>query len=148
VTARRQGDPDQVPAGGTPPVRMRLGRLRDATPKDWLIRFAFGAGVSALAAVISEVAGPRIGGLFLAFPAILLASLTLVAKEDGPHPAREDARGATLGAAGLVAFALTGAVLLGRVPIAVALIAATAAWALVAFGAYVVMRRYGAGGDD
>jgi hypothetical protein len=56
--------------------------------------------VSAVAGVISAVAGPRAGGVFLAFPAILLASLTLVAKEEGPARARDDARGAIFGTLG------------------------------------------------
>ncbi|MET8803359.1 hypothetical protein [Streptomyces sp. NPDC004546] len=43
--------------------------------------FFFGAGVSLLAAVVWKLFGPFIGGVFLAFPAILLASLALVAKE-------------------------------------------------------------------
>jgi hypothetical protein len=33
-----------------------------------------------------------IGGTFLAFPAILLASLTLVAEEEGGAQSRDDAR--------------------------------------------------------
>jgi hypothetical protein len=68
-------------------VRVRPGELKRTSPRDWLIRFGLGAGVSALAGVVSALAGPRIGGMFLAFPAILLASLTLVAKEDGPRQA-------------------------------------------------------------
>jgi hypothetical protein len=85
---------------------VRAAKLREPPVRDWVIRFAFGAGVSALAAIVTKVWGPATGGMFLAFPAILLASLTLVAKEEGAHRAREDARGAALGALGLVGFGI------------------------------------------
>jgi hypothetical protein len=61
------------------PVRVQPAELRDASGRDWVMRLGFGAGVSALAGIVAALAGPRVGGLFLAFPAILLASLTLVA---------------------------------------------------------------------
>ncbi|MET9079780.1 DUF3147 family protein [Streptomyces sp. NPDC004232] len=95
---------------------------------DLLVRFGFGAGVSLLAAVASKVFGPFIGGVFLAFLAILLASLTLVAKQEGVGSARDDARGAALGTIGLLAFALTTAVLLRHHSAWLALAVATAAW--------------------
>jgi hypothetical protein len=86
--------------------------------------------------------------MFLAFPAILLASLTLVAKEDGVRPARDDARGATLGTLGLIAFAAVVAVTLPGWPLWAALGAATAAWASVALGGYAIAKSAGAGGDE
>ncbi|MEU4215618.1 DUF3147 family protein [Actinoplanes sp. NPDC026623] len=102
------------------------------------MRFVFGAGVSALAGVVSEVWGPKAGGLFLAFPAILLASLTLVAKDEGPAKAREEARGAVLGAAGLIGFAVVVAVTAGRWPVWVTLVIATLAWAAISGTAYLL----------
>ncbi|MFF0249315.1 DUF3147 family protein [Streptosporangium sandarakinum] len=123
-----------------------LGRTR---PRDWLIRFAFGAGVSALAGVVATVAGPRFGGLFLAFPAILMASLTLVAKKESVRQARNEARGATFGAVGLFGFAaVTAAALAGRWPLWAALAAATAVWAVLSLGCYLLARAFGAGGDE
>jgi uncharacterized membrane protein (GlpM family) len=115
------------------------GKLRQASARDWLIRFAFGAGVSALAAVISKLAGPAVGGLFLAFPAILLASLTLVAKQEGAHRAREDARGAALGATGLIAFGLVVWATTPGWPVGLTLVAATLAWAAVSGLAYLIV---------
>jgi uncharacterized membrane protein (GlpM family) len=129
-------------------IRLSPADLKQPKTKDWLIRFAFGAGVSGIAAIVAKLFGPQIGGLLLAFPAILLASLTLVAKDDGPKQARNDARGACLGALGLIAFALVGAMMMHRWPSWAALMAATAAWAVVAFGGYVIVRRLGAGSDD
>jgi uncharacterized membrane protein (GlpM family) len=129
-------------------VRVRPGELKQTRGRDWLIRFAFGAGVSALAGIVAALAGPTVGGLFLAFPAILLASLTLVAQEDGPRLARDEARGATIGTLGLLAFAAVLVVLVGRAPIWAALLAAALAWTVVAVGGYLLARRAGAGGDD
>jgi uncharacterized membrane protein (GlpM family) len=117
----------------------RTDKLQRPPARDWVIRFAFGAGVSALAAIITKVWGPAAGGLFLAFPAILLASLTLVAKQEGAHRAREDARGAALGALGLIAF---GAVVWGTTPqwpVGLTLVVATLAWAAVSGLAYLVV---------
>ena len=116
--------------------------------KDLLIRFAFGSGVSAAAAIVSALAGPFEGGVLLAFPAILLASITLVAKEEGLRRARDDARGAAMGTLGLLAFALTAASLLPQHSAWLALGAATAAWVVVSLLAYGVARAVGRGGDE
>ncbi|TMM41414.1 MAG: DUF3147 family protein [Actinobacteria bacterium] len=129
-------------------VQVRPAELKETELRDWLIRFGFGAGVSALAGVVSALAGPLVGGLFLAFPAILLASLTLVAQEEGVRQARNEARGATFGTLGLLAFAVVLAVLVGRAPVWLALVAAVAAWTVVAVGTYLVARAAGAGGDE
>jgi uncharacterized membrane protein (GlpM family) len=129
-------------------VSADAGKLRTPPARDWLIRFAFGAGVSAVAGVVSEIAGPRVGGLFLAFPAILLASLTLVAKEEGVKKARDDARGAAFGTIGLVAFAVVVALAATRWPLWSTLTVATVAWAVIALAAYGVARAFGAGGDE
>ena len=134
--------------GASDRVEISPHQVRETHGRDWLIRFGFGAGVSALAAVVSAAFGPRLGGVFLAFPAILLASLTLVAKEEGERQSRNEARGATYGTLGLVVFAVLVAVLIGHAPVGVALVAATVARTVVALGAYYVTRRSGRGGDE
>jgi hypothetical protein len=106
--------------------------------REWFVRFAFGAGVSALAGIVSELWGPKVGGLFLAFPAILLASLTLVAKDEGAHQAREDARGAALGATGLVGFAVVVATTARQWPVWATLVTATLTWAAISGLAYLL----------
>jgi Protein of unknown function (DUF3147) len=118
------------------------GKLREPPARDWVIRFAFGAGISALAAVVTKVWGPAAGGLFLAFPAILLASLTLVAKQEGEHRAREDARGAALGALGLIGFGIVVWATTPQWPVWVTLLAATIAWAAVSGAAYLIMAAW------
>jgi len=117
-------------------------KLQKPPARDWVIRFAFGAGVSALAAIVTKVWGPTVGGLFLAFPAILLASLTLVAKEEGAHRAREDARGAALGALGLIGFGIVVWATTPQWPVWVTLLAATIAWAAVSGMAYLIMAAW------
>jgi hypothetical protein len=131
-----------------PALHCQPGKVREAKPKDWLIRFLFGAGTSATAGVIALAAGPVIGGTLLAFPAILLASLTLVAEEDGRAQARDDARGATAGALGLIGFATVGAGTYGRIPTMAVFGLVTVAWAVAGFGAYAAAWATGAGADE
>jgi hypothetical protein len=104
-------------------------------------RAAFGAAVSLVAAIIGVVFGARIGGLFLACPAILPATLTLIEQKEGKRPAEEDEHGSIAGALGLVAFAVTGALLVDRIGVVVALLGAVLAWLVVSIGAYAVAAR-------
>jgi len=100
------------------------------------VRFAFGAAVSVLAGLVSLLAGSKTGGLFLAFPAILPAALTLIEKRDGISAAISDVRGASVGAIGLALFAVTVlslAVRIGPIP---SLAVAAAVWAGTAIGGY------------
>ena len=93
----RQRDDDAISAGDSEPpensdgntVGVHPSKFREMDLSQLAVRFAFGAGVSFLAGVVSTIWGPHLGGVFLAFPAILLASLTIVAKEEGePIPLR------------------------------------------------------------
>jgi hypothetical protein len=70
-------------------------------------------------------------GLFLAFPAILPASLTLVASQDGRQSAVEEARGAILGAVGLGGFAASVWLLADKVAPGLALTVAAAVWFVI-----------------
>ena len=81
-------------------------RIKKTKPSEFLTRFIFGGVVTACAGLVTHYFGPTVGGLFLAFPAILPASLTLVERHSGREQAVEDAEGACLGAIGLAAFAL------------------------------------------
>jgi len=87
---------------------------------EYVLRFALGGLVTAFAGVLAKKIGPGFGGLFLAFPAILAASSTLVEKHErerkeqkglhgfyrGRHAAGADAAGAAMGSIGLIAFAV------------------------------------------
>ena len=134
MTAHPGGEPDEEPA------TVDLAKVRKISLRDYVVRFCFGAVVSLIAGVIGLVAGDRLSGLFLAFPAILPATLTLLEKREGTAQALSDIRGATLGAAGMIAFAITAAILLRRAPV-IALPAALIAWILASLGLHVLMRR-------
>jgi uncharacterized membrane protein (GlpM family) len=133
---------DKSGARGEDDDRIRLipRELARTRPRDLLIRFAFGAGVSALAGVVSLMAGPEVGGLFLAFPAILLASLTLIAQKEGPDQAHAEARGAVFGTVGLIGFAVVTGILAGRLAVWATLVAAAVTWVLLGLGSYLVSR--------
>ena len=102
-------------------------------PWEYCVRFLFGGAVTLGTGIIAHAWGPEIGGLFLAFPAILPASLTLVKRHDGCPPVVAGSRGACLGAVGLLGFALVASALARNAcPAALTLATATAAWAAIA----------------
>ena len=124
------------------PVGFDWSKLFQAKPSEIAIRFTFGAGIALVAAVVGMVFGARAGGLFLAFPAVLPATLTLIEKKEGTTKAWADAGGGVLGAVGLAAFAGTAVLLLRWNPVA-ALLLALLAWVIVAGGLYFLVRESG-----
>jgi phosphotransferase system glucose/maltose/N-acetylglucosamine-specific IIC component len=126
-------------------ISVHPDKLHDVRARDLLIRFAFGAATSIVAGIVTLLFGPRAGGVLLAFPALLAASLTLIEEEESPEDAREDARGAVLGAVALTVFAVVVALTVTRVLPGLALLFASLAWLVVAVGAYLTVwgRRRG-----
>lgn len=122
-------------------VRIDLGQMRNVRSRELLARFAFGAVAAALAGTVSILFGNRVGGLFLAFPAILPASITLISKKDGREKAEIDAVGATIGALSMIAFAATSLLLIGHLPIAAVETSAFVLWLAVATLVYFVGRE-------
>jgi hypothetical protein len=108
--------------------RLELGGLKKTKPSEYAVRFVFGGIVTALAGLATHAWGPVVGGLFLAFPAILPASLTLVSQHDGRRVAVDDARGGQLGSVGLIAFGAVVWAAAPRWPPAVLLALATVVW--------------------
>lgn len=106
------------------------------------IRFLFGVLVSLAAALIGLRFGPHAGGLFLAFPAILPAALTLLQRHEGKNRADANAWGSVAGAAGMVGFAIAAVATFGRVPIAACLLIATAAWVILAAPSWALVHRW------
>lgn len=115
---------------------MQPGKIREAGARALGVRFVAGALTSVAAGLVTIAFGPHVGGILLGFPAILAASLTLIAEEEDGVEAREDARGAIAGALALAAFALTVLVLVDHLPGGVTLLIAAAVWLLVAVGLY------------
>ena len=120
-------------------VEVDAKKILSIRPGEYAVRFAFGALISAVAAIVTLKFGPRAGGLFLAFPAILPATLTLIEKKDGLAQALSDLRGAAIGSVGMIAFAVVALILVRNNP-AVALGAGVAAWAIVGAALYVSFR--------
>jgi hypothetical protein len=134
-------------------IKIKLSALRQSHWYEYLLRFALGGAATAVAGAIASFYGPAIGGLFLAFPAILCASATLVEKHErkrkerlgltgrrrGTDAAALDAAGAALGGLGLVAFAMVVEELVGRLGAGV-LVLASATWLLVSIIAWRVRR--------
>lgn len=123
-------------------VRLNFTAIRRTRPKEYAVRFLFGGTVTLLAGVVAHYYGPSVGGLFLAFPAILPAGVTLIAKheerrrrnagldgkERGRLAAALDTRGAMIGCCGLFFFAFTVHALLPIRATDTALGLATLAW--------------------
>ena len=100
-------------------VRFNPSALRDIGWYQYVVRFVLGGTMTVIAGLIASRWGPVVGGLFLAFPAIFPASVTLIEKHvrerkekiglsgsrRGKEAAALDAAGAVLGSLGLAAFA-------------------------------------------
>lgn len=112
--------------------RVSPGKLRRIAAWEYVLRFAAGGAITAITGLIAKRWGPAVGGLFLAFPAILPASLTLVKQHDGRPRALEDARGSRVGTIALAGFAACATVTAARWPPVVFLPVATAVWLIVA----------------
>lgn len=124
----------------TPSIGFSLRSVREIRARDLAIRLTFGATMSAVAAVAAIVVGPRFGGLFLAFPAILPATLTLIEKQEHKKKAKDDDVGAILGATALVPFGFLGWLLLPRLGALLALLIAAVGWLLSAIALYLALR--------
>lgn len=126
-----------MPGDATP--RVDISKLREAKPKEMGARFGLGALVSVVAGIISHLAGARLGGVFLAFPAILPASLTFVQDKEGTRTADRDALGAVLGGFALVVFAVVGESMFTRQNSAVVLAVALVGWLLASCVLYALL---------
>ena len=101
-------------------VSFELSALGSTSWTSYLMRFALGGAVTVAAGLIAKAFGPAIGGLFLAFPALLCAGATLIEKRErkrkakcgfdgtlrGRRAAALDATGAMPGAIALICFAV------------------------------------------
>src|SRR5205823_168108 len=115
-------------------VEIEPKALKDSNWWEWVIRFAFGGLITLITGVIARKYGPVFGGLFLAFPAILPASATLLEQHDGQKAAGVDSFGAVMGALGLMAFGAVVWLLAAQLSPWIVLPLALVAWFLVSAG--------------
>lgn len=108
----------------------------------YAVRFVFGGCITAIAGIVATKFGPAVGGVLLAFPAILPAGATLIEKHEqekkqqkglhgtlrGRQAASIDAAGAAIGSIGLIVFALVVWRLLPQHAPWLAITDATASW--------------------
>ena len=137
-------------------IKADASKLKGLNWSQFGIRFVLGGLITAIAGILAEKFGPAIGGLFLAFPAILPASVTLVEKneqnakrekglkgdERGRAAAMLDAYGAALGSLALLPFAALVWLLVTRYPAWLVLPGATAVWIASAVAAWTIARRW------
>jgi hypothetical protein len=131
-----------------------LSSFREGRPYEYLVRFALGGVATVLTGLISSHYGASIGGLFLALPVNFCASATLIEKHEirrkkeaglngrrrGQEAAALDAAGATLGALGMLAFALVF-FLLVKASVFVAFVASSIVWLVISMTAWYAPRR-------
>jgi hypothetical protein len=136
-------------------VRARLARLRETRWWEYLVRFAFGGAVTAATGIVAKEFGPAVAGLFLAFPGIFPAGVTLVERHERRKKRKRGlsgtrrgrlagavvSAGAVPGALGLIAFALAARALLPRYPAWLALAAALAAWTVASIALWILRFR-------
>jgi len=119
--------------------RFELAGLKRSKWWEHALRFVFGGVITAAAGIAAHAWGPVVGGLFLGFPSIFPASITLVNEYDGRKKAIDDARGARLGSLGLIAFAGVVWATARAWPPAAVLAAASVAWLVVDLGAWALV---------
>jgi hypothetical protein len=101
-------------------LKLRFDSIKETKPSEYVSRFVFGGVVTVLAGSVAGRYGPVLGGLFLAFPGIFPASVSLVEKHKNMRENAEgklgirsargqasvEATGASAGTLGLVGFAV------------------------------------------
>ena len=117
----------------------QLEKVHDVKAQEYLVRFMLGAVISVGAGLLSKMVGVRFAGAFLAFPAILPASLTLIQDKEGTRRADRNAIGAILGGVALVAFATIGEAAFVHIPPFVTLALAFGGWVFASLGLYALL---------
>lgn len=130
-------------------IQVKPSALKRTRLSEYVIRFVFGGLITAITGLIAHQFGPVIGGLFLAFPAILPASATLIERHSGKDKAKATTGGSSLGAVGLLAFGAVVWATAGRIPPWGLLAVALVAWFATAAAAWFLLRRTaGIPGDE
>jgi hypothetical protein len=136
-------------------VKIDPSALKKTRWYEFGVRFLFGGLITAGAGMIAKEFGPGVGGLFLAFPAIFPAGVTLIEKHEkqekeraglhgsgrGRKAAAIDAAGASIGSIGLFVFALVVKRYLVSLGPWLILMGATVVWLAVSLLLWQVRKR-------
>ena len=142
-------------AGSGMKIKIDANGIGQSRWYEYVVRFVFGGTVTAITGLIAKRYGAAIGGLFLAFPAILPATATLIEKHEkekkeragingamqGRKAAGVDAAGAAMGCSGLAAFALIAWRMFPSSSLGFTLITATVAWLIVSVSVWFVREK-------
>ena len=132
-------------------VHVSSSALKDGRWSEYVVRFALGGAATVFTGVVAKLAGPAVGGVFLALPAIFCASATLIERHEirrkreaglhgerrGRQAAAVDACGAALGGVGMLVFAVVFTALVER-NAAAAFLCASAGWMIASVAAWWV----------
>lgn len=123
--------------------RLDLSQIKQIQLREFLVRFLLGGAVSVLAALIAQWTTIRIGGIFTTFPAILLASLTIIGEHEEKQAAEADAQGAIIGAVALVVASIVLSITLKFLVGAGAIFITLAIWLALSIGLYFLSIKLG-----
>jgi hypothetical protein len=136
-------------------IHARFAAIRGIKLHEWLIRFVAGGTICVIAGLIANAYGPKLGGLFLAFPAIFPAGASLVEAHEKQHKARIgrdgtkrgrqiaalDAFGAAMGCVGLTGFGTVFWLWTPHTSSPLGLMLATLIWLTLAVGVWLMRRK-------
>jgi hypothetical protein len=135
-------------------IGLNISALKDTKASQYGVRFLFGGLCTVAAGLIAKRYGPAIGGLFLAFPAIFPAGASLIESREKERKAKVgrdgtmrgrlaagiDASGASLGAIGLMGFALVVWLTLRNENAILVISGATVIWMILSFCLWAARR--------
>jgi uncharacterized membrane protein (GlpM family) len=120
-------------------VAVDPGQIKKSSWTDFVVRIVFGGVISIVVYLVGQRFGPSVAGLFLAFPAIMPATVTLVQKHAGQGKAVSAARGTMAGTVGLLAFGLSVWLLSPHLAGWRVLVVAAIAWLVAALASWLVL---------
>jgi hypothetical protein len=137
-------------------IQVDPSALKNSKWHQYAVRFLFGGLVTAITGLIAKHYGPAVGGIFLAFPAIFPASVTLCQQKEiekktkkglpgeqrGITAAACEAAGTVLGSIGLIAFAAVCTTLILQVKPWLVFFGAIISWSAVSAACWFVRKRW------
>jgi hypothetical protein len=137
-------------------IQIDVSALKRSKWHEYAVRFFFGGTITAVAGLIAKHYGPAVGGIFLAFPAIFPASVTLCQQKEvekkqqkglageqrGISAAACEAAGTVLGSIGLIGFAAICTTLILQSDPWLVFVAAIITWSVVSAACWFVRKRW------